>query len=669
MEATKQIKRGQIDKAFIRAATKPESFNEESMTMDVVFTTGHKGLRQTWFGDYYEELSLDESAIRLDRLNNGAPLLMDHDASLKSTIGVVEKAFVKNGEGIAKVRFSRNPEDAGVIQKIRDGIIRKISVGYFVYRYEELAAPEGEPVTYRATDWEPVEISFVAIPFDDGAQSRSGQKQKVECELILRESGENMEKEIREEEKPVEAAPAAEEKAPEAPAEKAPEAAPAEEKAPEEQGSDLAEQVSEQERERAVAITQAVRIAGLGEDFGLELIKSKRTLEQAQAEIHKRWVEKGNTVEVNNRVETKERGGIDHLVRGVTNALQHRANSKVALTEEGRQFRGMRLTRLAEMFLREAGYKTERMSDYEIAKKALSIEYHQRAGAHGTSDFPSLLADVANNNLLSAYQETPQTFDPFVRRVTASDFKNVNRVRLGEAPSLELLPQDGDVQYGTLSDNKEVYALKTYAKGLKITREALVNDDTDAFSRLPTLMGSAVSRLESDLVYTVLTANAAMGDSVALFHADHGNLGTAGTVSETTLTEMRKLGRLQTGLDEVAQLNIIHRYLIVPAALEVAAMKQLALIDPAQASNVNVFSSLYKLIVEPRIDAYDAQAWFAAADPSQIDTLELMTLEGQSGPQIDSEMEFDSLAVKMKVVHDVAAKAIDYRGVFKNAGH
>jgi hypothetical protein len=62
----------------------------------------------------------------------------------------------------------------------------------------------------------------------------------------------------------------------------------------------------------------------------------------------------------------------------------------------------------------------------------LSRDFHTEQELHGTGDFSSLLADVANKTLRQAYEEAPQTFKPFVRQVTAPDFKNINRVQLGE---------------------------------------------------------------------------------------------------------------------------------------------------------------------------------------------------------------------------------------------
>ena len=667
---TQEIKKGQIEKGFFRASVSPSSWDDKERTMDVVFTTGAKGLRRTFFGDYYEELSTESKAVRLDRLNSGAPLLADHDAVLDKVIGIVEKAKMEDGKGIATVRFANDEFSSTVVEKIRDGIISKLSVGYLVYEYEEMAAPEGEPPTFRAIDWEPFEISFVAIPFDNGAQVRQG-LEKVECKLVKLNRGDKMDKRELEGEEVKPVVESVKEEEPKEPVvtlseEKVEEPVKEEEKT---------EEVKAEERKRAALIIRSVKVAGLDEEVALKLIEEGKSFEHAQEEINKRWAEKGSPA-MNGKVEIKELGGLESLTRGVKNALEHRAIPKTELTEEGRQYRGMSLGRIAEKFVRAAGYNTDNMSDYEIAAKVLTPEcrnrfeeFKTRAGAHGTSDFTNILMDAANKTLLNAYVETPQTFRPFTRPTTTRDFKNVNRLRFGEAPSLSLIPENGEMTYGSITDSKEYYALKTHGKALKITRQALINDDTDAFARIPALMGAAASRLESDTVYGILTANAAMlNDSIALFHSSHGNLGTTGVISETTLSEMRKLGRKQTGLASTTILNLVYKYLIVPAALEIVALKNVAPIVPALSTSVNMFTGQFQVVVEPRLDANSATAWYAACDYAQIDGLEMLTLEGFSGPRIDSEIEFETQAMKMSVLHDFAAKAVDYRGLFKNAG-
>ena len=107
-----------------------------------------------------EVLSHDGESAELGRLNDGAPLLFNHDPD--RVVGVVERAWVdgKKRRGYAKVRFSRNPFAQEVLADVRDGILRGVSFGYSINNMEE----RGED--YVATKWSPFEISVVSIPAD-----------------------------------------------------------------------------------------------------------------------------------------------------------------------------------------------------------------------------------------------------------------------------------------------------------------------------------------------------------------------------------------------------------------------------------------------------------------------------------------------------------------------
>lgn len=165
-----------IPKLSTRAAVQPNTFNEESRTVDMVWTTGAQVRRFDWMeGPYLEELSMDPSHIDMSRLNSGAPLLANHDSSsLNSVIGVVERAWIEGGKGYATVRFSDRPDVAPIINDVRSGILRNISVGYQIGEYEVTpAASKGDLPTYRAVQWTPMELSAVPIPADSQAQFRS----------------------------------------------------------------------------------------------------------------------------------------------------------------------------------------------------------------------------------------------------------------------------------------------------------------------------------------------------------------------------------------------------------------------------------------------------------------------------------------------------------------
>lgn len=175
------------------AEIRADSFNEAENTVDIVWTTGASVRRYSWWDDvYYNEiLEVSNDALRLDRLNAGAPLLNTHDSSeLKSVIGAVVPgtARIENGLGLATVRLSRADADADIVQKIKDKIIVNISVGYRIHKVIKTAGEQGDDEDWRVVDWEPLELSAVPIPADPGAQVRS-EKQGVTaaCEFVTDE--------------------------------------------------------------------------------------------------------------------------------------------------------------------------------------------------------------------------------------------------------------------------------------------------------------------------------------------------------------------------------------------------------------------------------------------------------------------------------------------------
>lgn len=153
------------------------SFNADENTVDICFTTGAPVQRYSWGdGPYTETLDVTPAAIRLGRLNAGAPFLNTHsDYDLSDVIGVLVEgsARVENGEGLATIKLSSAAGDADIVSKIRDGIICNVSVGYIVHQAVWTEAKDGVAATCRVTDWEPLEISAVPIPADPSAQIRS----------------------------------------------------------------------------------------------------------------------------------------------------------------------------------------------------------------------------------------------------------------------------------------------------------------------------------------------------------------------------------------------------------------------------------------------------------------------------------------------------------------
>ena len=352
---------------------------------------------------------------------------------------------------------------------------------------------------------------------------------------------------------------------------------------------------------------------------------------------------------------------------GAINAVLNRANPAAnPLTEQAHQFRGFDLLDLARDSVERAGHRARGMSKREITVLALQ----------STSDFPSILENIVTKSLRAGYTAVGRTFTPFSRQAVLPDFKQVSRAQIGGAPNLKRVLEGAEYEYGNIGDGAEKYAVQKYGRMVHITWETIVNDDLDALTRIPQAFGASAAELESDIVYAILTGNPNMADGVALFHADHGNLGTATALKAALdsaavldpIAEAREKMLLQKGL-EGRYITVRPRYLIVPPKLEKAALQITGTnFQPAKGQDVNVFGSSLVPISEPRLQDASATAYFVAAEPTTIDTIEYAYLEGHEGVFTETQNGFEVDGVKVKCRHVFGAKAIDFRGLFKNAG-
>ena len=349
-------------------------------------------------------------------------------------------------------------------------------------------------------------------------------------------------------------------------------------------------------------------------------------------------------------------------------------------------FRNLNLLRLAEEVLRRAGGSVSRFSGPEIARAAMgNRDILQRMGIqrdyayHTTGSFSNLLLDAANKSLLAAYEESPFTWELWARRATSvEDFKNINRMRYSEAPDLEEIPENADYPEGQMSDSKESYKVSKFGKMFSVSWETVVNDDLDAISRTPAMHGNAARRTQNKKVYEVLTSNPTMGDSVALFGAHSSGTNTSGAAaapSVTTLNTAFAAMRKQKGLNTDVVLNIVPRYLIVPVAYEATALELVNSISYNAANNNEGVKNIYGpggprnlyVIGEPTLDASSTTVWYLAADPAQIDTVELAFLAGEESPVLETEWGFQNDTYRYKIRQTFGVKAIDWRGLYRNA--
>lgn len=665
----------------------PNSVDTDARTVEVIWSAGARVRRASVFGEPYdEELSLDPAHVRLERLNAGAPFLKVHEIdTLDAVIGSVVpgSARIENGRGIAQVRISERADVEPIWRDIQAGHIRAVSIGYQVHRFD-ISKPDGGRELWRAVDWTPFEISAVPVGADPAAGFRS-QNPLETCVLHRRdaptEQGASPMTEKTQTAVPTEevvADPTSETAATEEitmPDEKTG-AAEAQTRAAETRSQPktqatpapdteaVATRAREAERDRVSTIYDLAGRLNLERSFAEDLVKRGVSIDEARRLILDQVAAKSDETRTFGQVSVPLGGRDERITRrdAVANALLHRYSPTLfPLEDAARQYRGMTLLELARESLGNAGVNTRGLSRDEVATRAL----------HSTSDFPEILAAVTNKTLRQAYEAYPRTFALFCRQVLATDFKAMHRVQLGEAPQLLEVGESGEFKRGTLGESKESYKVKTYGRVVAITRQVLINDDLDAFTRIPAMYGNSIAQLESDVVWGIVTSNPTMADGTALFHANHRNLADAGAALDvTSVGAARAAMAKQTGLDKKTVLNIRPAFLIVPAALELKAEQLVAQnLVPAQSGNV-VPQSIRTLtpISEPRLDAASETAWYLAASPNQIDTIEYAYLEGQQGAYIETRNGFDVDGVEIKCRLDFGAKAIDWRGLYKNPG-
>ena len=173
----------EIQAPFVRATMNPDSFNEEERTVEVVIATEEPVRRFSWRQneEYDEVLSLDPEHVDVSRMEAGVPVYDNHwtYGGCEGVLGRVESYEIKNKQLIGVIRFADTPDVENTYQKIRQGIVTGVSVGYDIKRFNREDQGEDEIPIYRATNWMPYEVSFAPIPADIKSGVRSQEKEKT----------------------------------------------------------------------------------------------------------------------------------------------------------------------------------------------------------------------------------------------------------------------------------------------------------------------------------------------------------------------------------------------------------------------------------------------------------------------------------------------------------
>ena len=692
------------DKTHFRELKLEATTDESSRSVELSFSSSN-GIRQYdwWNGEWYSEI-LDHSprSVILDRLREIGVGLFNHDAD--KVIGRLEDVRLEEKEGKARCRLVFDSDDfaEGVWQKVRSGTLKGVSVGFRVYEWDEVKAGKKsrdgiEGPAMIARKWEPVEVSIVSCPADasvgvgrsmhekSNGERDVGVKKKVQEALRKLGSGEFTREQFEAELRSIlaEVDPEEMEEAARFIADvrsAAGEDDKKEEHSEEDKGEDKDDEESaededkkeENKAKRSVAEERrrAAEISAVCARFGVSPAETSRFINDGTplVEVYRSVTERasaapGNGLPVGRSVSELGEDERDRYRRAVTDGLRMRTGSQIDKPAPGaNEFRHMSLRELARDVLERNGERNVRGLDpMELAGRAFS-----------TSDFPAIMSNLADVVLQAAYTEVPATWRSWCRVGSANDFKAQHRIRMGELPELEPVLEAGEYKMADLMETKDSFAIGTFGKKFALTRQAIINDDLGAFTRIPQLFGAASARTINRAVYTMLKGNPKIAeDGKAVFHADHNNLGTAAALSIDALDAARVAMRRQTGLrkdKEKVTLNLTPSILLLPPELETLALQILYSDTDLRYANANVknpFRNAFMPIVEAELETWE---WYLTASPSMIDTVEVAFLGGNQSPTLEQQQGWNVDGIEYKVRLDFGVWLYEYRGLYKNPG-
>jgi hypothetical protein len=648
-----------------RTLAAPASVDRATRSVDVVWSTGARARNFVpSLGGITEELDMSPNAVRMAQLGSGnAPVLNTHRSSdARDVLGRVIAARLEGGRGHARLRFSAAADVEPLWQRIADGTLRAVSIGYRLHRYDQRPDPVSGEMIYRAVDWEPFEISIVPIPVDRDAQVRGAAPQGAPSFAI--------EPALADEEIPMN------ETTPETPAAPlAPPAASPPESTTVETPLDLEALRSEAqraERERIAGIDGAIDAARalVGTETAAhirrEAVERGWHPDQARRSLFDAMVKSAAPPAIPARPETGPgHDSPSEILDAMAEALAARSMPGYQPQGAGRhaEFMGWRPSDMIGELLRVRGERNVPRNPTLLAERAF----------HTTSDFPLLLSAAANKMLLAAYQPAAPSYRQIFLRRDFRDFKPHRHLRVGDFPTLMPLMENGEIQAGTMSESQEIVLLQTFARRIRVTRPMLVNDDLGAFTDFAAAIGRRVADFENATAYALL--NQANGDGPTLTNGPAAVFGTAAArLNKAAAGSALDINNLAAGRAAILRQKTLDGLpisvgnamkLLVGPSLELPARQLTVSVGATQISHANIYAGFVQPLVEPLIPN---NRWYLFADPPTAPVYVYGYLNGAEGPQVTTGPVSGVDGVEVSVIFDFGVGAIDWRGAWFNPG-
>ena len=269
-----------------------------------------------------------------------------------------------------------------------------------------------------------------------------------------------------------------------------------------------------------------------------------------------------------------------------------------------------------------------------------------------TTDFPYLLGQVLERDILARYQTAPTNWQPYVKIRTVKDFRTVALHKVqGNDNVLDKVLEKGEYLVSAMDDSYYSLAVAKYGRQFDISWESLINDYMDAFGDIPQRFADAAVNTEAYNTTALITS--ATGPNAGLFGAtitdvDGGAITNRGTLQLTATNLATTLALMAAQQDILGKpLGVRGVHLVVPPALEVAGRQIItstelrsAMTYPQQGTTKNVLAEMgLQLHVNPWLPVIDVSGngnttWYLFAEPSQGAAVYVGRLRGHEQPEI-----------------------------------
>lgn len=321
--------------------------------------------------------------------------------------------------------------------------------------------------------------------------------------------------------------------------------------------------------------------------------------------------------------------------------------------------------------------------------------------AMSTSDFPLLFGDILDRQLLGFYRTMPMPYEQIARIGRVPDFREVKRFAVDGAESvLDNVPELTNYPAAALTEAPYSYKVTKRGRRVPLSWEARINDDLDAFGRMPQRLARAARRSEERFATSLYVG--AGGPNGTFFSVGHTNIVTGNPAlsvpgvqaAMTTLAEQRDT--------EGNPIYIEAFVLEVPPALEVVANNIVNALEIHAAAGggdgtgndqlrvQNWLSGRLKVKVNPWLTIIDQTAnknttWYVWASPDNEGrpAMEIGFLTAHPTPEMFMKApnalrigggmadvmdgDFDSDSIEWKIRHVFGGTLMDWRmGVVSN---